>query len=93
MKVAIWQEIKYKTNAANGGVAILIQSHPISPNLTQSQLKLLAFSSLYRKIHNKSCCNDIYYFDRSLFDRDERCAFMTDEIIRGSLIVIVAFGV
>jgi hypothetical protein len=32
MKVDIWQEIKYKTNAANGGVAILIQSHPISSN-------------------------------------------------------------
>ncbi|MDR1378368.1 MAG: hypothetical protein LBJ36_04890 [Synergistaceae bacterium] len=25
MKVDIWQETKYKTNTANGGVAILIQ--------------------------------------------------------------------
>jgi hypothetical protein len=34
----IWQETKYKTNAAVGGVAILIQG-----------LKPLAFSSLYGK--------------------------------------------
>jgi hypothetical protein len=27
MKVDIWQETKYKTNAAVGGVAILIQFH------------------------------------------------------------------
>ncbi|MDR1378550.1 MAG: hypothetical protein LBJ36_05810 [Synergistaceae bacterium] len=47
MKVDIWQKTKYKTNAANGGVAILIQSHPISSNLIR-RLKLLAFSSLYR---------------------------------------------
>jgi hypothetical protein len=32
MKVDIWQETKYKTNAANGGVTILIQSHSISFN-------------------------------------------------------------
>ncbi|MDR1378132.1 MAG: hypothetical protein LBJ36_03685 [Synergistaceae bacterium] len=38
MKVAIWQETKYKTNAAVGSVAILIQ-----------RLKPLVFSSLYRK--------------------------------------------
>jgi hypothetical protein len=38
MKVDIWQETKYKTNAAVGSVAILIQRR-----------KSLAFSSLYRK--------------------------------------------
>jgi hypothetical protein len=27
MKVDIWQETKYKTNATIGGLAILIQSH------------------------------------------------------------------
>ncbi|MDR1377623.1 MAG: hypothetical protein LBJ36_01020 [Synergistaceae bacterium] len=37
MKVDIWQETKYKTNVTVGGVAILIQSHPISANLIQSQ--------------------------------------------------------
>ncbi|MDR1379700.1 MAG: hypothetical protein LBJ36_11720, partial [Synergistaceae bacterium] len=47
MKVDIWQETKYKTNAANDGVAILICSRPFSSDLVRSRL----FSSIFIHSH------------------------------------------